>query len=275
MEISRRQFLTLALGASVCCLWPVPAWPGSRGPSPAGGGPNYYLTHKEELLQAFHETNLGARQYLAAKDGEKLAGAVTREAASRFSALLPRLPDVGGKQNIDLPYIPIAAWYLAYYQPMLAHGKTAAAVGRMIYDLNEADLARYPRAQVLAEGARWFSRANLEKLQKWAAWTRKREYPANWVATFIPGDGRDFDFGYDYQECGVVKYLRSHGAAAVAPYVCLNDFIKSRALGTGLWRSQTLAQGDALCNFRYKQDRPVTQGWATEVPKFPARYHTA
>jgi hypothetical protein len=93
--------------------------------------------------------------------------------------LLPRLPDVGGEQNIDLPYIPIAAWYLAYYQAMQANGKTAADVGRMIYDLNETDLRRYPQAQALAEGARWFSRANLEKLQKWAAWTQKREYPAN------------------------------------------------------------------------------------------------
>jgi hypothetical protein len=272
MEITRRKFLSLALGASVCCLWPAIAWPKARGPVLAGGEQNYYLTHRKELLQAFHGINLGARQYLAARDGGKLADAVTREAASRFSALLLRLPEVGGQRNIDQSYIPIAAWYLAYYHPMLARGKTAEDVGRMIYDLNDADLQKRPRTQALAEGARWFSRANLEKLQKWAAWTQKRQYPANWVATFIPGNGEDFDFGYNYQECGVVKYLRSHGASEVAPYVCLNDFIKSRALGTGLWRSQTLAQGDARCNFRYKHGRPVTQSWVTEVPKFPARF---
>jgi hypothetical protein len=270
-EISRRNFVTLALGASACCLWPAPSWAGLMGPISARGEKNYYLTHREELLKAFQETNNGARQYLAARDGEKLASGVTREAARRFSSLLPRLPDVGGEQNIDLPYIPIAAWYLAYYQPMLACGKTAEDVGRMIYDLNEMDLRRYPKAQALAEGARWFTRANLEKLQKWAAWTQERKYPANWVATFIPGDGQDFDFGYDYQECGVVKYLQSHRASEVAPYVCLNDFLKSRTFATGLQRSKTLAQGDAVCNFRYKKGRPVTQGWDTEVPKFAAR----
>ena len=69
------------------------------GPISAGGEKNYYLTHREELLKAFHETNNGARQYLAARDGEKLASAVTREAASRFSSLLPQLPDVGGEQT--------------------------------------------------------------------------------------------------------------------------------------------------------------------------------
>jgi hypothetical protein len=276
MGISRRKFVTFALGASVCCLWPAPFWAGAMGPtSETGGEKNYYQAHREELLKAFQETNRGARQYLAARDGENLANAVTREAASRFSSLLPRLPDVGGEQNIDLPYLPIAAWYLAYYQPMQAHGKTAADVGRMIYDLYETELAGYPKAQALAEGSRWFTRPALEKMQRWAAWTQKRAYPANWVATFIPGDGGDFDFGYDYRECAIVKYLHSKKASELAPYVCLNDFLKSRAFGTGLRRSKTLAQGDAVCDFRYKKGRPVNQDWDTEVPKFSAWGRTA
>jgi len=268
-KISRRRFVTLVLGSSAG-LWLAPACPGLLGPIAAWAKQNYYLTHKEELLAAFQATNHEARLYLAARYGEKLAEAVTREAANRFSSLLPHLPEVGGQQNIDTPYLPIAAWYLAYYQPMQAYGKNAADVGRMIYDLNGKELAGYPQAQALAEGARWFARANLEKIKKWAAWTQKREYPANWVATFIRGEGKGFDFGYDYQECAVVKYLQSHQAAEVAPYVCLNDFLKSRTLGTGLQRSLTLAQGEKMCNFRFKQGRPVTQNWDTEVPKFPA-----
>ncbi len=276
LDISRRKFVALALGASVCCLWPAPLWAGSPGPPPeTNREKNYYLAHGEELLKAFRETNHGAREYLTARDGEKLAHAVTLEAGSRFSSLLPRLPEVGGEQNIDIPYLPIAAWYLAYYRPMQDHGKTAADVGRMLYDLYKTDLARYPKAQALAAGARWFTPAAQEKLARWATWTQKREYPANWVATFIPGDGRNFDFGYDYHECAIVKYLQSHQASELAPYVCLNDFLKSRAFGTGLRRSQTLAQGDAVCNFRYKQGRPVSQNWDTEVPKFSARGRTS
>jgi hypothetical protein len=273
MDMTRRRFAALALGAAVGCLWPAPLGAGSRGTAPATGvEKNYYQAHREELLQAFDATNHGARQYLAAKDGEQLAQAVTREAAARFASLLPHLPEVGGEQNINIAYLPIAAWYVAYYRPLQARGKTARDVGRMIYDLNVAELASYPKAQARAEGARWFSRAALEQLQRYAAWTQKREYPANWVATFIPGDGREFDFGYDYRECALVKYLRAMQAPELAPYICLNDFLKSRALGTGLRRSQTLAQGDAVCDFRYKPGRPVTQDWDSEVPKFPARF---
>lgn len=269
-KISRRKFVTLVLGSSVGCLWLAPSCPGLLGPIAAWGKQNYYQAHQEELLRAFQETNHQARLYLAARQGKKLAEVVTREAAHRFSSLLPRLPEVGGIQNIDTPYLPIAAWYLAYYRPMQAYGQNAADVGRMIYDLNEKELAKYPEAQALAVGARWFTSVNLKKIKKWAVWTQKREYSANWVATFVPGGGQDFEFGYDYQECAVVKYLRSHQASELAPYVCLNDFLKSRTLGTGLQRSMTLAQGDAVCNFRFKQGRPVTQNWDTEVPKFPA-----
>jgi hypothetical protein len=130
--------------------WPAPLWAGPIGLGlETRGEKNYYLAHGEKLLQAFQKTNRGARQYLAARDGENLADAVTVEAASRFSSLLPRLPDVGGEQNIDILYLPIAAWYLAYYRPMQAHGKTEADVGRMIYDLYETELARYPKAQAL------------------------------------------------------------------------------------------------------------------------------
>ena len=60
----------------------------------------------------------------------------------------------------------------------------------------------------------------------------------------------------------------SQGAAEVAPYFCLNDFILSRAEGTGLSRAHTLAQGHDRCDFRYKKGREVTQDWDTETPKF-------
>ena len=91
------------------------------------------------------------------------------------------------------------------------------------------------------------------------------------MGRFLPGDGKTFDAGYDYTECGAVKYFKAQGVAEVAPYFCLNDFLASRAQGTGLVRKGTLAQGDPLCDFRYKRDRPVTQDWDTEVPRFSGR----
>lgn len=267
-ELSRRDFVALTLTASACCLWPDSLMAGLTGGASSGKAHNYYLAHREELLQAFQETNAGAREYLRAKYGENLAGTICRLAAGRFRDLLPQLPDVGGAKNLVIQDLPIAGWYVAYYGPMRAAGKGAAEVGRMIYDLNARDLAAIPKNQARAQGAARFTPAYVQKLREFCAWTQKREYPGNWVAYFVAGDGKNFDYGYDYTECAMVKYLKAQGAQEVAPYVCLNDFLRSRTYGTGLHRTQTIAQGDAICNFRYKQGRAVTQDWSTEVPKF-------
>jgi len=266
--LSRRDFLTLALTAGVCCLLPGSLGATLTGKAKSGKAGNYYLAHREELLRAFRETSAGANQYLAAKYGSALAREVCREAAVRFEALLPGLPDVGGARNLVVQNIPIAGWYAAFYGPMRAGGRSVGDVGRMIYDLNDRDLGGIPKDQARAKGASQFTPQYVEKLREFCAWTQKREFPGNWVATFVPGDGREFDYGYDYSECAVVKYLKAQGAWDVAPYVCLNDFIQSRTYGKGLQRTKTIAQGDAICNFRFKQGRPVTQDWSTEVPKF-------
>ncbi len=270
--LSRRHFLRLSGAVALGGLLPWP-FPAGRQCQAATARPDnhYYVVHRQELLQAFAATNEGARQYLAARFGAGTARDVTRQAAFNFQELLPRLPDVGGEKNLDVQYLPIAAWYLAYYPPMRSHGQTAEDVGRMLYDLNAQELEQIPKDHALAEGMRLFSPSSLERLARWAAWTQKREHPANWVASFIPGDRRDFDFGYDYTECALVKFFRAHQASELAPYVCLNDFLKSRTYGTGLRRTQTLAQGDPRCDFRYRQGRPVTQDWDTEIPKIRAR----
>ena len=267
ISLSRRGFLGAVLATSSCCLLPFPLLSGCARVT-AG---NYYLSHRDSLLKDFRQTNQGAEQYLTSAFGEKMARDVTQGAARNFDDLLPELPDVGGERNWDTQYLIIAAWYIAYYEPMKAHEKTTEDVGRMIYVLNRTGLEQIPKASAQAEGANKFTEASLDAMQKWADWTQKREYPANWVATFLRGDGKDFDFGYDYTECALCKYFQANGVRELAPYVCLNDFVSSRAQGTGLSRSKTLAQGDDRCNFRYKKGRPVTQSWSTEIPLIRVR----
>ena len=104
----------------------------------------------------------------------------------------------------------------------------------------------------------------------WALWTQKREHTANWVAEFVEGQGADFDYGCNYTECAMVKYVTSQKVPELAPYICLADFPSSRAYDSGLVRTKTIATGDGVCDFRYKKGRPVTQDWATETRKIKA-----
>lgn len=265
VKFTRRTFLKCST-LSVLSLFsesPFPLNTACAASAPASG--NYYLAHRKELLDDFVSTLQGANQILSPELGASKSQQITQKTLARFESLLPKLPDVGGDKNPDTEFIPIAAWYVALHEPMLAAGKTPEDIGKLIYDLNVYSLRSYPPAQARALQEKLFSPAGLAELRTWASWTQQRELNANWVAYLIENDGQDFDYGINYTECGLVKYFRSQGVPELAPYVCLNDFPKSRTLGTGLHRSTTIANGDGMCNFRYKKDRPVIQDWSTEI----------
>jgi hypothetical protein len=265
--LNRRNFLKCSALASLALL---PCNPFARQSARAASlltGDNYYLIHQKELLADFTGALQGAKQFLSPELGADRAQSITQQALKRFESQLPQLPDVGGDRNTDTPFISIAAWYVALYAPMRSVGKTPEDVGKLIYDLNAYSIQSYPPT----EKERLFSPEGLAETREWATWTQKRELAANWVAHFVPGDGEDFDYGIDYTECGLVKYFKSQKASELAPYVCLNDFLKSKALGSGLRRTATIASGDGICNFRYKKDRPVTQDWSTEIAEIRRR----
>lgn len=226
---------------------------------------SYYLVHKKDILDAFQNILAGARQFWTPEFGPERTQIMAQQALALFNKLLPEFPDVGGEKNWDTQFIPVAAYYVAFYKPMKMLGKTAEDVGKLIYQLNKIELESMPKEKTLQEQKKMFSLESLKKMKSWAEWTQKREYPANWVADFISGDGKEFDYGYNYSECALVKYFKSQGAPELAPYVCLNDFLISKAFGSGLQRTKTIAQGDGICNFRYKKHRPVLQDWSTEI----------
>jgi len=264
--MTRREFCKCSSLAGLAIL------PGSRFLRPSScfaassaSGSNYYLSHRQEMLQDFADTLEGVNEFLAPEYGLLRTRMITAQAMKSFEARLPNLPDVGGDRNWDTEFIPIAAWYVSLYEPLRQNGKTAEEVGKLIYDLNEYSLAAVPKEKVLAEKERLFSQEYIQYQRDWAEWTQKRELSANWVAHFIPGNGTEFDYGVDYVECGLVKYCRSQKAREIAPYICPTDFDRSRIYGTGLQRTKTIARGDGICNFRFKKNRPVVQNWSTEL----------
>ena len=70
---------------------------------------------------------------------------------------------------------------------------------------------------------------------------------------YVIGDGEDFDFGVDYIACGNYKFVKDQGAEEFAPYVCMSDIALSDAMGWGLMRTETLADGCERCDFRFKK----------------------
>lgn len=260
--VNRRFVLRAGLvGACACLLpWRVAA-------APVG----YYAANREKFLHDFDGVCAGAENWLMPRTSATLAKAIAVDAKRRFESLLPDLPDLGGTANRNQSFITMAGWLTALFLAMREKGLAAKDAGRLLYDLYANDWSTLPPQKAQAMGATLFGPQSVAALKAWAETSQKRRFPNDWVGTFVPGDGKTFDLGYNYSECGAVKYFHSQGVAEVAPYFCLNDFLASRAQGTGLSRQHTLAQGDALCDFRYKHGRPVTQDWDSEIPRFAGK----
>lgn len=256
--LSRRRFLALGLGCACACLLPAPLR--------AASSKSYYVENKARLLADFADTCTSARALLSSRLGARGAADACAEARVLFARLLGGMPDVGGAANRNQPFLEAAGQLATLHLVLSRRGFSGRDTGKLYYDLNARELSQTPAGQLQAQGAALFSPENRLALMAWAERTQKRAYPGDWVAFFVPGEGAAFDLGYDYAECGALKYFRDNGAEDVAPYFCVNDFLASKAMGTGLFRTGTLASGAGRCDFRYKQGRPVTQDWDTEAP---------
>jgi hypothetical protein len=144
-------------------------------------------------------------------------------------------------------------WFLALYRVLKRRGETIEEIGVFAYQASAAYLQAYPTFLRRVLGHATFSRRYRRRLQKRAAESRARRHPGDYVYRFVPGDGETFDYGVDYVECTGVKFLREQGAAELASYVCAADILYSKALGWGLKRTTTLAQGGERCDFRFRR----------------------
>jgi hypothetical protein len=222
-------------------------------------GNTYYTSQKQKLLRDFDKNmRKYGRRALASSYGDDMADALLMEARQEYEALIPLLPYIGGKRNSRTANLVQSAWLLALYKALKKRGKTAEEAGRLAYEGVEAQVQSYPRFLLNLAG-RW--RLRKSSLKRNAALSQSRRYPGDWVYTFIEGDGQAFDVGMDYTECGICKFFHEQGADEFAPYLCLTEYPVQKAMGTGMDRTMTIAEGANRCDPRFKRGREVREGW--------------
>ena len=232
-------------------------------------GHRYYINHKKALLQRLDKTLKSLKDNLIIKYNEEWSETIIRETRLEYEDLIPLLPYVGGKKCSMMTYkITYTARYLAFYKVMKRHGKPIYETGKIIYETVEKDCNKFPKKIWLRlNGRLMFTKQNIRYLKRISAELHKREYPQNSVMTVIEGDGKEFDFGVDYTECSTHKFYHTQGADELTPFICLTDFPLSKAVGSGLSRTKTLAECGEKCDFRFKRGMTVTQGWPPDFLK--------
>jgi hypothetical protein len=214
----------------------------------------YYMNQKSKLLVDLSKfvRKYGATVLISHYD-QDLAGTIVKETHHEYEELIPKLPYIGGKKNTLTNNIIQSAWAIALFRALKAHGKTAEETGQILYEMMEMQFQSYPKLLRYLVRRWYFTRYKYNKMKQQAAESQKRLYPEDWVWGLLRGDGKEFDWGIDYTECGTCKFLHAQGADELTPYLCKTDFAMSKALGMGLVRTMTIAEGAEKCDFRFKR----------------------
>lgn len=213
---------------------------------------NYYLTHSSDLMKQFDKMIKKSDKAIALHLGNEV-GKVLDDARHDFEANISEIPYIGGKKNPLTETMVQSAVCLSLYRALKRNGNSGEEAGQMILDSFEAILSSYPKVFLRLHGRMQFTKYWLNKVRKGATESQKALYPGAWVFTFVEGDGNTFDWGTDYSECGICKFFEAQGASELTPYLCQTDFILDELEGTGLVRTETIADGGTKCDFRLKR----------------------
>ena len=215
----------------------------------------YYLEREQKYWKQLGRLLQSSDKVLPTYLDASPAGQIRDETRQEFGRVLSALPFIGGDRNMLTFTLVSSAAALAYLRVLEGHGLSVAESGQVLNAVYDDVFRSLPGL------VRWwlrrsaFSRSHQNRLRACARQSQLREYPGDWVMTYVEGDEETYDFGCDYTECAVLKFYRQMGAEKYMPYVCAMDFTMSRALRTGLRRTTSLYYGGDCCDFRYKKDQ--------------------
>ena len=211
-----------------------------------------YISRKKQLLKAFDRSIARSKRVLIDRYGNELANSLIRESRREYEALIPQIPFIGDRNPLLIFLLPTSR-YLVIYRVLQKMGLTVEEAGQIISQMNEAELKSIPVFVRRIIGYLWFSPWLIRRFRKRAKESQERKYPGDYVLTFIEGENQKFDYGIDYTECASCKFLNEQNASELAPFMCALDKTVSEALGWGLTRTMTIAEGFDKCDFRFKK----------------------
>jgi len=213
----------------------------------------FYIPQTENLLRSYSETAGLVKDFVESIYGTEFADKLYEDALKEYEKLIPDIPHLEGSMTGQLnSFLMITAQEVAAWKAIKKHGLTPAEAWEICHEAITRRMKTFPKIK------RWFlkkimySRVMLSRIRKRAE-TNTHLKSGDFEVAYIIGDGNEFDYEVDYVACGNYKFVLDQGVEEFAPYVCMSDIALGTALGWGLTRTQTLADGCDRCDFKFKK----------------------
>lgn len=236
---------------------------------------NYYIQKKPEIMKRLKKNIQFFKRVLRRYEDENSVNNIEQKMSLEYESLLPLIPYIGGDAMKVTTDIIDSTMGLAFYKVMKQKGYSTIKIASLISEVvkerfNSISKIRrlLMRFIVKIVFGSPLSLIYKNRIKKIATKSQTGEF-SNLVLRYVEGDGKDFDFGFDYISCPLCKFWREQDAAEILPYICLFDFVSSEFMGTGLVRTMTLAEGHDKCDFRYKIGRRTHNKQKTQFPNTP------
>ncbi len=209
------------------------------------------LINKHSAMRSFNGLMRAASKVLSTHFKEEIVLRVNEEARQEFEELLLDVPYVGGKSNVYSDMLIKAAAILSLYRSLLRERVSLEEFGKLLEEITKVYMDGIPRFVRKLAGKLWMSQLFKKMITKQALKSQERLYEGDFVYEVVSSNN-DYKWGMNYLECGIVKFFHNQGELALAEYACILDFYMFPAIGVGLKRTKTIAQGCDMCDFRFK-----------------------
>jgi hypothetical protein len=221
----------------------------------------YYVSQRTKLLKGFDKVAKRLQKDLINCYEEDFATVVIAETREQFDQIIPEIPYIGGKKNQFTPVMIINGWIISFFRVMKKYGKTTEEVISICCKVADNYMSSLPRPFLNLARKLAFGNLVFKKMKKQARQSQKRQYPNDFVYTFVKGDGKIFDWALEFSECAVNKFYVAQRVEELRPYCNFFDVTYSRYLDMGINADMTIGSGCQICKLQYKKGRK------TQVPE--------
>ncbi|MFX1410308.1 MAG: L-2-amino-thiazoline-4-carboxylic acid hydrolase [Promethearchaeota archaeon] len=225
---------------------------------------DYYTKRKAKLLKEFDSDLSLSRKILAAKFNDAKINEIFNLMKQEYEGLIPEIPYIGGRKNFFTNFLIGSAECLAIFRILEKEGFTFRDIGEFYYELSEINHElRKKNLEKIGKNPSQspFEKDYLDLIKVSTEISQEKRYPDGWVADYVEGDGKTFEWGLNVYECGIHKFFKKLGDEKYVPFICLSDFSEANIFEYGLSRTQTISNGAPLCDHRYIKYSQTPRAW--------------